>query len=207
MNITWIGHSCFKIEKDGYVIVTDPYEVGSVPGLKDVDEQANMVLCSHEHFDHNARKLVQLTAAEKNPFTVTQIDTYHDDEKGAKRGPNTIYILDDGEMKTVHFGDLGCELEPEQLDMLKGIDVALVPVGGFFTIDAAQAANLVKQIQPKVVIPMHFKSEAFGFDIIGSVEQFEALVSDVVRMDGSELKAAQIKDMTGKTVVLKPANL
>lgn len=207
MNITWIGHSCFRIEKNGYVIVTDPYETGSVPGLKDVDEQANMVLCSHEHFDHNARKLVKLTEAVQNPFTVTKIDTYHDDEKGTKRGPNTIYILDDGDMKLAHFGDLGCKLEPEQAELLKGIDVALVPVGGFFTIDAAQAAELVREIQPKVVVPMHFKSEAFGFDVIGSVEQFEALMSDVVKLDGSKLKEEQIGELVGKTVVLKPANL
>ena len=83
--ITWIGHSCFKIEADGFAIVTDPYEDGSVPGIGPVREQANLVLASHEHFDHNARQLVKVVEAADCPFRITEIATWHDEVQGAKR--------------------------------------------------------------------------------------------------------------------------
>ena len=78
MNITWIGHSCFKIESDGYIVITDPYEDGYVPGLKPLRESADMVLCSHEHGDHNARSLVSVREGRVCPFTVEKIETWHE---------------------------------------------------------------------------------------------------------------------------------
>lgn len=81
MKITWIGHSCFKVEKDGFTIMLDPYEDDSVPGLTPVREKANMVLCSHEHGDHNARNLIEMVDDAENPFHIDVIDTYHDDAK------------------------------------------------------------------------------------------------------------------------------
>ena len=152
MKITWIGHSCFRIEQDGYAVVIDPYEDGSVQGCKPVREKADAVLCSHEHGDHNARKVVTLSGAEgkSSPFTITKLETFHDDVKGAKRGRNTIHIITDGQTKIAHMGDLGCEPEPEQMTKLQGLDVMLIPVGGFFTIDAKQAVDLVHKLAPKV---------------------------------------------------------
>ena len=141
MNITWIGHSCFKIESGGYTIITDPYEDGYVPGLKPLRDSADMVLCSHEHGDHNARSLVKIREGQACPFTIEPIETWHDEVKGAKRGPNTIHIIDDGNVRLAHLGDLGCELEDEQIQKLMNVDVCLVPVGGFFTIDGKQAAE------------------------------------------------------------------
>ena len=107
MKLTWIGHSCFKIEKDGFVILTDPYGDGSVQGLAPVRETADLVLCSHEHGDHNARDLVKLEEGKKNPFTIETIQTYHDDAKGAKRGPNQIFIIDDGGKQDCSSGRSG----------------------------------------------------------------------------------------------------
>ena len=87
MKITWIGHSCFKVEEAGYRIVFDPYDDGYVPGLGPVRETAEEVLCSHEHGDHNARKRVTLVSGSKSPFTVTKIETFHDPLKGDRRVP------------------------------------------------------------------------------------------------------------------------
>ena len=107
MKITWIGHSCFKIESAGYAIITDPYEDGYVPGLKPLRESADMVLCSHEHGDHNARNLIKIKEGQKCPFTVETIDTWHDEVHGKKRGPNTIHILEAEGIRVAHMGDLG----------------------------------------------------------------------------------------------------
>ena len=119
MKITWFGHSCFKIEKDGYAIVVDPYTKGSVPGLAALDTEANKVYCTHEHGDHNGRNEVRIISSEiDNPFSVSEIDTYHDEVQGAKRGKNKIYIIDDGTNSVAHLGDLGCELTKEQINEL-----------------------------------------------------------------------------------------
>ena len=207
MKITWIGHSCFKIEKNGYSIVTDPYSDGSVPGLAPVRVTANQVLISHEHGDHNARNLVEIIPAEEAPFEITELPTYHDHAKGTKRGSNTIHVIDDGVIRVAHFGDLGCEPEPEQLEMLKDLDVAIIPVGGFFTIDAKEAAELVKKLQPKLVIPMHFRDDrkGFGFDVISPVSLFSELAEAVTEADGSMLDTEKLPE--AKVVVLTPRNL
>ena len=186
MKITWIGHSCFKVEEAGYRIVFDPYDDGYVPGLGPVRETAEEVLCSHEHGDHNARKRVKLTSGGMSPFTVTKIETYHDPQKGALRGRNTIHILSGAGKRIAHFGDLGCELPADQLAQLENLDIAMIPVGGYYTIDAAQAADLVRKINPAHVIPMHYRGDgnSFGFDVIGTVREFTDLM-DSVNFTGS----------------------
>ena len=207
MKITWIGHSCFAVESKDYKIVIDPYEDGSVPGLDPVRETADLVLCSHEHHDHNARKSVTISkesASRKNPFTITEIHTYHDECQGSKRGTNIIHILDDGEIKLAHMGDLGCDLTEEQIKVLKEIDVMLIPIGGFFTIDAAWADKIAEQTKARIVIPMHFRSEKFGFDVIGPVDSFTALRSDV-KETGSSTIVLPDAELCG-TIVLKPSN-
>ncbi|MCQ2441592.1 MAG: MBL fold metallo-hydrolase [Oscillospiraceae bacterium] len=202
MKFTWIGHSCFKVESCGSSIVLDPYRAGTVPGLRPVVEQADAVLCSHEHPDHNGREQVALTGRSCG-LRVTTIQSYHDEVKGAKRGANQIVILEDGQTKAAHFGDIGCELEPEQMEQLKGLDVALIPVGGFFTIDGKQAAALAKALAPKVVIPMHYRMDGVGFDLIGTVEAFTKWMEPVTVTDASVYDTQQ--NLAG-TVVLTPAN-
>lgn len=204
MKLTWIGHACFKLEENGYTVIFDPYAEGSVPGLKDVQETADLVICSHEHGDHNGRNRVQLRTGEACPWKLTQIQTYHDEVKGAKRGPNTITIVESGENKVAHFGDLGCELSSEEIELLKDLDVAMIPVGGFFTIDAAAAKELVDQIQPKTVIPMHFRSGDFGYDVIGTVNAFTELFEKVCRSESCEYTVS--KNTAEQVVVLTPAN-
>lgn len=200
MKITWLGHSCFKVEKEGYVIVLDPYEDGSVPGCAPVRETADEVLCSHEHFDHNFRKGVALREGGASPVKVEVISTYHDDKKGQMRGSNQIHILDDGQVRVAHMGDLGCWLEPEQIEKLAGLDAALVPVGGYYTIDAVWAKKLVEQIKPRVTIPMHYRGEGFGFDVLGTVEDYAELCDDVKYYEENVLEVK--KDMEKQTAVL-----
>ncbi len=207
MKLTWIGHSCFKVEKDGFTVILDPYADGSVPGLASIRERANLVLCSHEHGDHNYRDGIGLWEAEKNPFTVEQMDTYHDEVKGERRGENRFTLLSDGKTRLAHVGDLGCEPEPEQIEVLKGVDVLLLPVGGHYTIDAGQAAELVKKTEPRLVVPMHYRNdeEGFGFDVLGTVEEFLEKMDRVKVAAGSELETDEPEE--AQVIVLRPRNL
>ena len=206
MKITWIGHSCFKIENEKGSVVIDPYEDGSVPGLKPVRESADAVLISHGHGDHSARKRVTVTGSGECPFAVTKIETFHDPEKGALRGPNTIHLLSVDGFKIAHFGDLGCDPEPSQLEALRGLDAALIPVGGFYTIDAAQAAALVRAISPAHVIPMHYRGEnsRFGFDVLTTVRDFTDRMPSVVFTGSDSLDFGAAPD--AQVIVLTPQN-
>ena len=207
MKITWIGHACFRIESNGYTLILDPYEDGYVPGLKPLREKADMVLCSHEHGDHNARNLVTITEGQSCPLNITTLDTFHDEVRGAKRGPNKIHILEDGSFRIAHLGDLGCDLEEEQIRQLKNLDVCLIPVGGFFTIDGKQAAELVRLIQPRIVIPMHFRDDkaGFGFDVISTVEDFAECMDSVTRVEESSISTDDLPD--AQVVILSPRDL
>lgn len=204
MKITWIGHSCFRIEKDGYAIVVDPYSDGSVPGLADVREEASAVLCTHEHSDHNFREGVSIINGGKSSFDVDVINTFHDDAHGSKRGGNRIFIISDGETRIAHLGDLGCTIEDEALHNL---DVMLIPVGGFFTIDGDTAAEIVKKYRPRIAVPMHYRSddEGFGFDVISTVSPFISHFERVLAKGGSTIESSDVYDEN--IVVLTPSHL
>lgn len=204
MKLTMIGHACFKVESAGYSIVLDPYKDGYVPGLGPVRECADVVLCSHEHGDHGAREVVTLKDSGCEAMKVETIATFHDPEKGAKRGPNTIHIMTDGKVKAAHLGDLGCELEEEQKERLKGMDVIMIPVGGFFTIDAQQAKKLIEEICPKYVIPMHYRSEFGGFDVIAPLTDFTSLMGEAADAEGPVFDTDLTYDH--QVVVLTPQN-
>lgn len=205
MKITWLGHSCFKIGSQGYEIILDPYEDGSVPGLRPVREQADQVLCSHGHGDHCGTEGVTLRQGAAARIAVEAISTWHDDRQGALRGPNTIHILDDGQCRVAHLGDLGCELTPKQKEKLCGLTALLIPVGGHYTIDAIQAKRLADELAPTVVVPMHYRQEGVGFQVIGTVGEFTKLCNDVVIYSGSELEVTP--QTVGQTAVLQPKNM
>ena len=187
MRLTWIGHSCFRVEDDGYSIVIDPYSDGSVEGLSDVREEASEVLCTHEHGDHSFRDGVRIKESSSSPFSVEHIDTFHDDASGSMRGPNRIHILEAGGLKAVHLGDLGCGLTAMQADLLKKPDVLLIPVGGYYTIDAAQAAEIVERLSPRVTVPMHYRSDTFGYPVIGRLEEYTSRCSNEIIYDTNVL--------------------
>lgn len=201
MKITWIGHSCFKVESGNNSIVFDPYEDGSVNGLGNVREHAQLVLCSHEHFDHNARETVTIDEG-TCAFRITVLDTYHDDKEGALRGTNKIHIIDDGTVRLAHLGDLGCSLTAEQIEVLKNVDVMLIPVGGYYTIDAQKADEIVKQTSPTIVIPMHYRGNTFGFDVIDTVDTFSSYAGNAITLNDCTLEVSDA--YRGKTVIMTP---
>ncbi len=204
INIKWLGHSCFKITKDGFSFITDPYEPNSVPGLKDVDETANAVYCSHEHFDHNWRDGVKITENENNPFKVTEIHSFHDDCKGEKRGKNIIRIFESDGIKIVHYGDIGCGLSPEEIALLSGADAVMIPVGGFYTIDSKAARAICDVTGAKVVIPMHYKGSDFGFDVLEPLANFLDISPRWVNMMSDSIEIG--KEERNYTAVLNAAN-
>ncbi|NLU49052.1 MAG: MBL fold metallo-hydrolase [Syntrophomonadaceae bacterium] len=164
MKITWFGHACFLIEGGGLRIVTDPFDASvgyEVPGVR-----ADVVTVSHEHYDHNAvgnvhgnpRVIRQPGEFQLDGVTIKGIPTYHDRSQGKQRGKNTVYVFNLEGMSIAHLGDLGHGLTPDQVKAMGRLDVLLVPVGGTYTIDAQEAVQVVNQLQPRVVIPMHFKT-------------------------------------------------
>ncbi len=205
LKLTWHGHSCFTLEEKGYAIVLDPFDDGYVPGFGNLRLEADQVLCSHGHADHNAVRCVKIrkdAASKKNPFSITEIHSWHDDAKGAKRGENVIRIYDDGEYKIAHMGDIGCPPTPEQKEALKGIDVMLMPVGGFYTMEPEDVHALVAELKPRMLVPMHYKGKGFGYDVIAPLDKYTALCNDVIYLEKSELSLPE--DDADGTVVLVP---
>lgn len=172
MKLTYLAHSTFLLETEaGARLVTDPVDKGSGYDLHAV--RADVVTISHHHFDHDALDQVSgdpvvidtLGDHAENGFLITGFAAYHDEVKGAKRGPNTLYKIEADGKTVVHLGDLGHDLDDATAAALSGADALLIPVGGTFTIDAAQAAALAKRLAPKMVIPMHYKTPQLTFEI------------------------------------------
>lgn len=201
IKLTWLGHSCFVAEAEGYKICFDPYSNGSVPGVELHDIEANEVICSHEHGDHNYREAVKLIPGGINPFKTTTLHSFHDEDKGAKRGKNDITILEYKGIRVAHLGDIGCYPAPDQIDELKGLDAVMVPVGGHFTMEPADVTEFLKAIGPKVVIPMHFRSENAGLTMIGTLDDFLKGREDIVRHQGNAVEIT--KDTPAQTAVLE----
>ena len=182
VRIESFGHSCFRLSYQGQRIVLDPYADGCVPGCPNLRLDAEFVYCSHEHFDHNAVQCVKLHDGGAPKFTVTELETDHDDAGGSKRGKNIIRVFDFGGVRVAHFGDLGRMLTAEETQALQGLDCALIPVGGFFTIDAKQAAEIAKAIQPRMVIPMHYRTETTGFDVLADIDDALGAFDDTLNV-------------------------
>lgn len=181
MIITWCGHSCFKIQNkvgsDGITVTTDPFD--KKVGLKAPSFESDIVTVSHDHYDHN-----NVSAMRGEPFVIDTageydikgaaihgVEAYHDDKKGKDKGVNVIYRITMDEITVVHLGDLGHELDDKQLEVVQGADILLIPVGGKYTIDAKKAVEVVSQIEPRIVIPMHYLIKGVKLDIDG-VEKF-----------------------------------
>ena len=180
--ITWAGQSCFQISasalKDNPVnIVIDPFED---IGLKEPRFEADTLLITHSHSDHNNEKAIK-----GSPFLISGpgeyevrgvfvqgIDSFHDDEQGKERGKNTIYTIEAEDMRLCHLGDLGQkQLTDEQVEKIGEVDILMIPVGGTYTIDGSEAVKIIGQIEPKVVIPMHYELPGLKFKL-DSVSKF-----------------------------------
>ncbi len=166
ITIKWHGHACFEIiSSKGIRIVIDPHDGKSI-GIKPPDAQADIVLITHEHFDHNAFSVVAKPSAQVlsmfegetaiNDIKILGVRTYHDRERGRRRGQNTIYRVTVNGTIFLHLGDLGHELDEKYAKKLGQIDIAMIPIGGTFTIDYSGAWRTIEVIKPRVVIPMHY---------------------------------------------------
>lgn len=183
LKITWRGHSCFEFACGERTAVIDPYK--GVPGYPELALEAGEVYASHDHDDHGYFGAVRIIAQPgRSPFKVTTVDTFHDPEGGALRGRNKITIIEAGGVRLAHFGDLGHELSETQLDAVKGTDIIMIPVGGFYTIDGVQAARIAEATGAKLIIPMHFRLGERGYDVIDTPDTFmNALGADIKKYE------------------------
>ena len=161
MDVTWLGHGCFRLRGRGAAVVTDPYPPSI--GLKLSRLDANLVTVSHEHDNHNYTQIVRDAYEIRGPgeyevagVSVIGVPSFHDSEKGATHGRNTIYLIEIDDVRVCHLGDLGSALDDAEAEAISAPDVLLIPVGGRTVINAAQAAQVVRQLEPRYVVPMHY---------------------------------------------------
>ena len=197
MDITYLGHSSFRIRGKNASVVIDPYDSAMV-GLKFPKHIAtDILLVTHDHPDHNA-----VSQIDGEPFVVRGpgeyeikgveiigIPVYHDAQKGQERGTNTMYRIEIDGVSIVHAGDLGHTLSTGEVDGLDGVNILMIPVGGVYTISAAQAAQVIKEIEPSVVIPMHYGKPELVKQTFGQL----ATLADFLKEMGKEGTPAQSK--------------
>ncbi len=212
MKIKWLGHASFLITSNsGVKIITDPYIPDERLHYGEINESADIVTVSHDHSDHGSVATVKGSPqivkgdAEIKGIRFKGIPAFHDAAGGKDRGKNTLFCFDVDGVKVCHLGDLGHELTTEQVLAIGTVDVLLMPVGGFYTIDASVASHVAEQLKPRVVIPMHFKNSKCNFPIAG-VDDFLRGKKDISQPDASEVefKAAELPPAT-QIIVLKPA--
>jgi L-ascorbate metabolism protein UlaG (beta-lactamase superfamily) len=183
MKIKWYGHAAFKITTDkGVRIIIDPYQSGAFGGALSygkITEEADIVLTSHDHDDHNYTKDIKGAYTHFNKegvynekeVSIEALPCYHDPSKGQERGNNLIFVIESDGLRMAHMGDLGHTLAQDTVKKMGRIDIVLLPVGGFYTIDSDEAGKVVQVIHPRITIPMHFKTPKCEFPI-ASVETF-----------------------------------
>ncbi len=211
MVITWYGQSCFKIQSGETVVFTDPFskEIGLVPPRG----QANIVTVSHQHLDHNNHQSLSGEPLmvdgpgeyESKGVNIKGVLSYHDNQEGKERGTNTIYVIEIEGMKICHLGDFGQnKLTDEQLEKIDEVDVLMIPVGGTYTLDGEKAVDIINQIEPRIVIPMHYKIPGLAVKLDG-VEVFlkEIGAGKKEAVDKLTLKKKDLPPEETEVVVMK----
>lgn len=214
MDIYWFGQACFKLKGKYSSVIIDPFDSG-VTGLKlPKDLESDVVLSTHEHKDHNNTQ-----AVEGNPMVfvspgeyevkgavITGIPAFHDKSEGAERGKNTIYHIFMDSLNIVHLGDFGqAKLTDIQVNEIGQVDILLIPVGGVYTINGKEAAEITSQLEPKIVIPMHFKIEGLKIDLEGPEQFLKEMGADVVPPQPKLSIAREKLPEESVVVVLKPS--
>lgn len=213
MKLRYLAHASFLITTDnGIRIITDPYQAGKGFNYLPVTETADIVTVSHEHGDHNHVETVSGSPAVVRDstmikgITITAVRTFHDESGGSQRGANTVFILDIDGMKVAHMGDLGHPLTKEQVKAIGDIDIMMVPVGGFFTIDAKTAADTAALLKAKVIIPMHFKTAKCELPI-SDIDGFIVGKTNVKRDGNSEVSLEKAGlPLSPEIIVLEPSH-
>lgn len=217
MDIIWYGQSCFKItttrqKGEQVLIIIDPFS--DKTGLKLSSFEADILLITHDHYDHNNKKIVKGKPflaegpgeyESKEVFT-QGIHSFHDEVEGSKRGVNTIFTIETERIRLCHLGDLGQkELTSEQLQKIGPIDVLMIPIGGTYTIDSTQALKIINQIQPRIVIPMHYSIPKLKIKL----DKIDKFLKEIGQKSIEPQKKLQIKEKNlpteeMKVVVLSP---
>ncbi len=208
MKLKWLGHSAFLITaRNGTKIITDPYTAGAYDGAvgyKPIHETADIVTVSHEHPDHNDTRQIpgkptiikELVEQTVKGIKVSGLSCFHDETRGQERGVNTIFTFEVDGIKICHLGDLGEKLSTGACSNLLPVDILMIPVGGYYTIDSKTAGEVVTAINPRVVIPMHYKTSVLGFPVT-TVDDFLRDKPDVKRLNQTEVEFS--KEILPKT--------
>ena len=217
MEITYIGHSCFKIKGKTISLVIDPYNPKI--GYKLPKLSCDVLLVTHDHFDHSYIEGVsdyRLLVDGPGEYEVGGCFIYgksvdHDEKNGEERGKVTMYLIIIDGLNILHLGDLGRELTQEDMEKIPSVDVLMIPVGNKYTIDEKTAVKVISALEPSYVIPMHYNTpDLTGIDGLSGVEEFleEMGVGDDVKKDLDKLVLNSQTDLDGETqvVVLKPAH-
>jgi L-ascorbate metabolism protein UlaG (beta-lactamase superfamily) len=211
VDVTWIGHGCFRLRGRSAVAVTDPYPPSL--GVKLPRLEANLVTVSHEHPNHaNAQALHGDPFVIAGPgeyevagVSVLGIPTFHDAAGGAELGRNTVYVLEVDDVRVCHLGDLGHRLQDDTLELLGAIDVLLVPVGGRHSLNGAAAAEVVRQIEPRNVIPMHYRVPGVKLELETAERFLKEMGAEVVEpLPRLSVQPSSAEVDTTKVVVLEP---
>jgi L-ascorbate metabolism protein UlaG (beta-lactamase superfamily) len=214
MDITYLGHSSFKIKTKNATLVTDPY--AATVGFKFPKTEADIVTVSHDHDDHNQSSLVEGVKKvidgpgeyEVMGVSILGFSSYHDNEKGEGRGKNTIYVIEADGIRIAHLGDLGHSLSTELVDDIAAIDILMLPVGGDYTIGAKEASEVVSKIDPYFVIPMHYQAAGLNPATFSKLEGVEAFIKETA-LPSETLPKFSIKkdeimeDQNTKVIVLE----
>jgi L-ascorbate metabolism protein UlaG (beta-lactamase superfamily) len=193
LQIRWHGHACWEITND-ITLVTDPHDGKSI-GIPAPSVIGDIILVSHDHYDHNSVKSVEkgsskvISDGRKRNISnveISGIDSYHDEDRGAKRGSNIMYKFEVNGIKFCHLGDLGHDLDDEAIQKIGEIDILFVPIGGTFTVDDKQAWGVVNKIKPKIIVPMHYKIGGLSLPIAG-IDTFLAQSKYKVNHVGNEI--------------------
>jgi len=193
MEITWLGHSCFLLQDSkGRKLLTDPFD--TTLGYEIYKGSPDIVTISHQHFDHNYTKelngnykiLDKVGMFYIYDMPIKGTPSYHDKNKGAKRGDNIIFTFKMDDYTLCHLGDLGHSLSNDDIDAIGNVDILFIPVGGNYTINGKEASEVVKKINPKIVIPMHYKTPLVSFPLDG-VETFLMHMKNAIKIDSNKI--------------------
>ena len=213
MDIKYLGHSSFRITCSTASIVTDPFSQKMV-GIKYPKVEADIVTVSHNHEDHNKSELVGGNPLildipgeyEKQNVRITGFDVYHDEKEGTVRGKNILFKFEMDELSVLHCGDLGHTLTNEMIEEIGEVDILLIPIGGFFTIGPSEAVMVVREIEPKIVIPMHYNHSGLNqeeFSHLTSLPEFVSAMgaSDIEPLAKYSVKKSDLELMDGVKLV------
>ena len=209
MDVTWLGHGCFRLRGRSAAVVTDPYPPAI--GLKLPKLDADLVTISHEHENHSYTQVMRDSNEIRGPgeyevagVSVIGVPTFHDAEKGAKHGRNTVYLIEIDDVRVCHLGDLGHALDDAEAEAISSPDVLLVPVGGHTSINAAQAAEIVRQLEPRFVVPMHYAIPGLKLEL-DSLDRFLKEMAVTASEPQPKLSVqASSGEYETKVVVLEP---